>query len=167
MLPKRALTAVDGFLELIGELTVGIENLELHEIIEQVIEQSGLIEHHRKEKGEKGQARIDNLEELVSAARQFVAEDSEPVEGEGQEDSHLIQFLDRVALDSGDQQASEFEDAVQLMTLHAAKGLEFPQVVLAGLEEGLFPHKMSMDDPDGLEEERRLAYVGRSEEHTS
>lgn len=158
MLPKRALTAVDGFLELIGELTVGIENLELHEIIEQVIEQSGLIEHHRKEKGEKGQARIDNLEELVSAARQFTAEEADQVEGE--EDSHLVQFLDRVALDSGDQQASEFEDAVQLMTLHAAKGLEFPQVVLAGLEEGLFPHKMSMDDPDGLEEERRLAYVG-------
>ncbi len=158
MLPKRALSAVDGFLELVGELTVGIENLELHEIIEQVIEQSGLIEHHRKEKGEKGQARIDNLEELVSAARQFTAEEADQIEGE--ESSHLVQFLDRVALDSGDQQATEFEDAVQLMTLHAAKGLEFPQVVLAGLEEGLFPHKMSMDDPDGLEEERRLAYVG-------
>ena len=158
MLPKRALSAVDGFLELVGELTVGIEDLELHEIIEQIIEQSGLIEHHRKEKGEKGQARIDNLEELVSAARQFSAEEADQTEEE--ERSQLAQFLDRVALDSGDQHAEEFEDAVQLMTLHAAKGLEFPQVVLAGLEEGLFPHKMSMDDPDGLEEERRLAYVG-------
>jgi len=158
MLPKRALAAVDGFLELVGELTAATEELELHETIEQVIEQSGLIAHHQKEKGEKAQARIENLEELVSAARQFAAEEADLIEEE--ELPHLVQFLDRVALDSGDQQASEFEDAVQLMTLHAAKGLEFPQVVLAGLEEGLFPHKMSMDDPDGLEEERRLAYVG-------
>lgn len=157
MLPKRATSAVDGFLELIGELTVGTEDLELHEIMEQAIEQSGLVAHHRKEKGEKGQARIDNLEELVSAARQFSAENSDQND---EEDPLLVQFLDRVALDSGDQQASEFEDAVQLMTLHSAKGLEYPQVVLTGLEEGLFPHKMSMDDPDGLEEERRLAYVG-------
>src|SRR5690554_7431596 len=108
------------------------------ETIEQVIEQSGLIAHHQKEKGEKAQARIENLEELVSAARQFAAEEADLIEEE--ELPHLVQFLDRVALDSGDQQASEFEDAVQLMTLHAAKGLEFPQVVLAGLEEGLFPH---------------------------
>src|SRR5690554_1020112 len=133
MLPKRALTAVDGFLELIGELTVGIENLELHEIIEQVIEQSGLIEHHRKEKGEKGQARIDNLEELINAARQFAAEEEDETEDAAR--SELAQFLDRAALDAGDGQADEYEDAVQLMTLHSAKGLEFPQVVLAGLEE--------------------------------
>jgi DNA helicase-2/ATP-dependent DNA helicase PcrA len=160
-LPKRASTSVQGFLDLVDEMSVGIDELELHEIVNHAVEQSGLIDHHRKEKGEKGQARIDNLEELVNAARQF---DADEVADDGDdEDSPLYElamFLDRAALDAGDAQADEYEDAVQLMTLHSAKGLEFPQVVLAGLEEGLFPHKMSMDDADGLEEERRLAYVG-------
>ena len=77
-----------------------------------------------------------------------------------EEATPLADFLDSASLESGEGQADEYEDAVQLMTLHSAKGLEFPQVVLAGLEEGLFPHKMSMDEADGLEEERRLAYVG-------
>lgn len=163
MLPKRASTAVAGFLELIDELDANTQTLELHDIVSQMLHDSGLVEFHGKEKGEKGQARVENLEELVSAARQFVAEDIEIVNPDGEQDveeSILAQYLDRAALDSGDAQADEYEDAVQLMTLHSAKGLEFPQVVLAGLEEGLFPHKMSMQDPDGLEEERRLAYVG-------
>ncbi len=151
-LPKRASTAVDGFMELVDELSVGIEELELHEIVDNVIQQSGLIAHHQKEKGEKGQARIENLEELVNAAKLF--------EGEDEDVPQLAQFLDSAALDAGEGQAEEYDDAVQMMTLHSAKGLEFPQVVLAGMEEGLFPHKMSMDDGDGLEEERRLAYVG-------
>jgi len=120
--------------------------------VDNVIQQSGLIAHHQKEKGEKGQARIENLEELVNAARVF--------EGDDEELTPLAQFLDSAALDAGEGQAEEYDDAVQMMTLHSAKGLEFPQVVLAGLEEGLFPHKMSMDDGEGLEEERRLAYVG-------
>ncbi|WP_430460836.1 DNA helicase II [Thalassolituus sp. LLYu03] len=161
-LPKRAASSVQSFLDLVDEMAVGIEELELHEMVSHAIEQSGLIDHHRKEKGEKGQARIDNLEELVNAARQFDADEAAAAEDDS-EDSPLTEltlFLDRAALDAGDAQADEYEDAVQLMTLHSAKGLEFPQVVLAGLEEGLFPHKMSMDDADGLEEERRLAYVG-------
>tara|TARA_B100001996_G_scaffold141215_1_gene107400 strand:+ start:608 stop:2881 length:2274 start_codon:yes stop_codon:yes gene_type:complete len=161
-LPKRATSSVQSFLDLVDEMSAGIEELELQEIVSHVIENSGLIEHHKKEKGEKGQARVDNLEELVNAARQFDA-DEEPdlAEEDGDQPlSELAQFLDRAALDAGDGQADEYEDAVQLMTLHSAKGLEFPQVVLAGLEEGLFPHKMSMDEAEGLEEERRLAYVG-------
>ncbi len=151
-LPKRATNAIAGFIALIEEMTVGLDELQLHELVEQAIQQSGLIEHHKKERGEKGQARLDNLDELVNAARGFEA---------GEEDaSELAQFLDSAALESGEGQAEEYDDAVQLMTLHSAKGLEFPQVVLAGVEEGLFPHKMSLNDNDGLEEERRLAYVG-------
>ncbi|MDA8866455.1 peptide deformylase, partial [Porticoccaceae bacterium] len=104
------------------------------------------------EKRERGQARVENLEELVNACKNFEPEDSgAPV---------LPQFLDQVALDAGDRQADQDEDAVQLMTLHSAKGLEFPMVFLAGMEENLFPHKMSIDEPGRLEEERRLAYVG-------
>jgi DNA helicase-2/ATP-dependent DNA helicase PcrA len=152
-LSKRAGTAVAGFMTLVDEMSVGIDDLELHELVEQVLAQTNLIEHHRKEKGEKGQARVENLEELVNAAKVFEGGDDEDI-------SLLAQFLDSAALDAGEGQADEHEDAVQMMTLHSAKGLEFPQVVLTGLEDGLFPHKMSMDDADGLEEERRLAYVG-------
>jgi len=128
------------------------DELPLAEQAENAIAHSGLIEMHRREKGERGQARVENLEELVSACRNFEAEDNDlPV---------LPQFLDQVALDAGDRQAEEDEDAVQLMTLHSAKGLEFPLVFIAGMEENLFPHKMSIDEPGRLEEERRLAYVG-------
>src|SRR5690606_26550045 len=104
--------------------------------------------------------RIENLEELVSAAKSFempLPDEEVPVPPDYGE---LSAFLDKAALDAGDAQADEFEDAVQLMTLHSAKGLEFPLVFIAGLEEGLFPHKMSMDSAAGLEEERRLCYVG-------
>ncbi|MGB1092244.1 MAG: DNA helicase II, partial [Oceanobacter sp.] len=156
-LAKRATSSVQSFLDLIEEMAVGIDELELHEIADKVIQESGLIDHHRKEKGEKGQARIDNLEELVNAAKSFDIDEQSDVDEDA---TPLAVFLDTAALDAGDAQAEEYEDAVQMMTLHSAKGLEFPQVVLAGLEEGLFPHKMSMDDSDGLEEERRLAYVG-------
>ena len=164
MLPKRASSAVQGFLDLMDELDASTQTLELHEIVSQMLHATGLTEFHAKEKGEAGQARVDNLEELVSAARQFQADEIEVVsenrDEEAGEPNVLAQYLDRAALDAGDAQADDYEDAVQLMTLHSAKGLEFPLVVLAGLEEGLFPHKMSMEDVDGLEEERRLAYVG-------
>ena len=179
ILPKRASAAAQGFVDLIETMSGGADELELHEIIDQVITQSGLIEHHKKEKGEKAQARLDNLDELINAARQFVTQDgvdmammAEEAAAETGEDPEALMegvvdslydlavFLDTAALDAGDTQASEHDDAVQLMTLHSAKGLEFPLVFLTGLEEGLFPHKMSMDDADGLEEERRLAYVG-------
>ena len=179
ILPKRASADAQGFVDLIDSMAEGAGELELHEIMDQVITQSGLIEHHKKEKGEKAQARLDNLDELINAARQFITQDgvdmammAEEAAAETGEDPEslmegaadslydLAVFLDTAALDAGDTQASEGDDAVQLMTLHSAKGLEFPLVFLTGLEEGLFPHKMSMDSAEGLEEERRLAYVG-------
>ena len=168
ILPKRASTAAQGFVDLIETMSSGAEEMELHEIVDHAIAQSGLIEHHKKEKGEKAQARLDNLDELINAARQFETEDAIEMDLESEaeqqdENSSLYElavFLDTAALDAGEAQADEFDDAVQLMTLHSAKGLEFPLVFLAGLEEGLFPHKMSMDEAEGLEEERRLAYVG-------
>ena len=151
-LAARASNAIAGFLQLINEMSGQLDELPLPEQAEQVIQHSGLIDMHRREKGERGQARVENLEELVGACRNFEAEDRDlPV---------LPQFLDQVALDSGDRQADEDQDAVQLMTLHSAKGLEFPLVFIAGVEENLFPHKMSLDEPGRLEEERRLAYVG-------
>ena len=151
-LPARALGALEGFQVLVNELDSGTDELALDELVEHVLEGSGLVDFHRNEKGEKGQARVENLEELVSAAKQFSPE--------GEELSPLQQFLDNAALDAGDTQADDFEDSVQLMTLHSAKGLEFPLVFLAGMEENLFHHRMSLEEPGRLEEERRLAYVG-------
>ena len=152
LMPGRALTALEGFRVLVDELDSGTGELVLQELVEHVIETSGLVEYHGKEKGERGQARVENLQELVTAARQFEPEDEEL--------SPLQEFLDRAALDAGDAQADEHEDSVQLMTLHSAKGLEFPLVFLAGMEENLFPHRMSLEEPGRLEEERRLCYVG-------
>ncbi|MEZ5570595.1 MAG: DNA helicase II [Halioglobus sp.] len=152
LLPARALSALHGFVVMINELDVGVDELPLEALVEHAIRESGLFVFHKNEKGEKGQARVENLEELISAAKQFVAEDGEL--------SPQQQFLDRAALDAGDAQADEHEDSVQLMTLHSAKGLEFPLVFLAGMEENLFPHRMSVEEPGRLEEERRLCYVG-------
>tara|TARA_B110000503_G_scaffold85373_1_gene129869 strand:- start:101455 stop:103605 length:2151 start_codon:yes stop_codon:yes gene_type:complete len=152
LLPARALSALQGFVDLVDELDSGVDELSLEALVDLAIRDSGLLDYHKNEKGEKGQARVENLEELVSAAKQFVAEDGEL--------SIQQQFLDRAALDAGDAQADAHEDSVQLMTLHSAKGLEFPLVFLAGMEENLFPHRMSMEEPGRLEEERRLCYVG-------
>ena len=150
--PGRALSALAGFQAVIDEMDSTTLELPLEELVEHVIQHSGLIEYHRAEKGERGQARVENLEELVSAAKSFVPEDDDL--------SPLQQFLDNAALDAGDAQADPHEDSIQLMTLHSAKGLEFPLVFLAGMEENLFPHRMSLDEPGRLEEERRLCYVG-------
>jgi len=154
LLPNRASTSLEAFYSLIERLDEDTQELELADLADHVITVSGLIEHHRKEKGEKGQARIENLEELVSACKVYDADENE------EERSILAQFLDNAALDAGEAQADEFEDSVQLMTLHSAKGLEFHTVFLVGVEEGLFPHKMSVAEPGRLEEERRLCYVG-------
>ena len=148
----RASNALLSFRKLLQKLEADIDRLSLHDQIEHVIEHSGLRDFHGREKGETGQTRLENLGELVNAARGFT-----PVE---KDFTPLQEFLDSAALDAGDRQADEYEDAVQMMTLHSAKGLEFPLVFLAGLEENLFPHKMSKEDPNGLEEERRLCYVG-------
>ncbi|MDH5301991.1 MAG: DNA helicase II [Gammaproteobacteria bacterium] len=157
-LTARARNALLAFLQLIDNLAQGMDELELNETLENVIDGSGLVEHYRKEKGEKGRARIENLQELVSAAAQFTQEDISFEEDE--EMDMLSAFLAYTALESGQGQADAGADSVQLMTLHTAKGLEFPLVFLVGMEEGLFPHEFSMDDPDRLEEERRLCYVG-------
>lgn len=157
-LPGRASNALQNFLDLINQLGEDTEHARLHEQTEHVIRYSGLIAHHEKEKGEKAQSRIENLEELVTAARQF-EQNWENMETEEQTNV-LSAFLDQAALDAGDAQADQYTDSVQLMTLHSAKGLEFPMVFLAGMEEGLFPHSMSAEEPGRLEEERRLCYVG-------
>ncbi len=163
ILTPRAMSSVSGFLTLIRQLTDNTSDMELHEQVDHVLKQSGLMEFHRNEKGEKGQARAENLEELVNACRFFDPEEFATVADIPSPDeapSLLMQFLDNASLDAGEAQADEYDDAVQLMTLHSAKGLEFPRVFIAGAEENLFPHKMSADDPERLEEERRLCYVG-------
>ena len=154
-LPQRAALALQAFLDLIDKLAREVQGLELHEQVDHVIQTSGLIEHFKKEKGERGEGRIENLLELVSAARGFSPE----TEAES-ELSPLESFLAHAVLESGEGQADPYDDCVQMMTLHSAKGLEFPVVFLAGMEDGLFPHQRSVADLAGLEEERRLCYVG-------
>ncbi len=156
-LPARALGALKNFAELIDSLTAATVDLTLGEKIEQVNQHSGLIDHYKKEKGEKGRARIENLEELVNAGRSFNVDE---YDDELPEMDELTAFLSHAALEAGDTQADEWDDCVQLMTLHSAKGLEFKQVFLCGMEEDLFPHRLSAEDPVRLQEERRLCYVG-------
>ncbi|MBI4984990.1 MAG: UvrD-helicase domain-containing protein [Rhodocyclales bacterium] len=131
-------------------------HLPLPELVDQVVELSGLREHYRADK--EGQDRLANLDELVNAAASFVAEEG-VVGAEGELSADLIAFLAHAALEAGEHQAGEGDDALQLMTTHSAKGLEFNIVFLTGLEEGLFPHENSLVERDGLEEERRLMYV--------
>jgi len=152
-LPARAGNALQNFVRLIEALADGLELLPLGEQVDQILQPSGLLEHFAKEKGEIGQARIENLRELVNAAREY------QVDAESGLDP-LSDFLAHAALEAGEGQAEAWEDCVQLMTLHSAKGLEFPLIFLCGMEEGLFPNQRSMDDPGRLEEERRLCYVG-------
>jgi len=152
-LPPRAGNAVRGFRDLIDRLADDTTDHTLGEQINHVIEHSGLREHYGKDKTEQAEARVENLDELANAARGF-----EPTEGD-EELPALSAFLAHAALEAGEEQAGEWEDAVQLMSLHAAKGLEFPVVFLIGMEDGLFPHERAIGE-GGLEEERRLCYVG-------
>ncbi|MBS0379127.1 MAG: DNA helicase II [Proteobacteria bacterium] len=151
-LGAKAAASIHGFMGLIERLARETAGLPLHEQVDTALRASGLIEHYKRDKAERGEARVENLEELVSAARGFQPEASDlpPLES----------FLAHAALESGEGQAGEWEDCVQMMTLHTAKGLEFPVVFICGMEEGLFPHQRSLNDLDGVEEERRLAYVG-------
>ena len=147
----RAKTGLQRFIEIVESLSEQVEHASLHGLMKQTIEDSGLKDYHANEKGEKAQARVENLEELVNALADFEVEEGvDP----------LAEFIAQAALDAGEAQAEAHEDSVQLMTLHSAKGLEFPLVFLAGVEEGLFPHSMSLEEPGRMEEERRLAYVG-------
>ena len=153
-LPGRASNALTAFAGVIDALTESVNGQALPEQVDVVIRDSGLLAYHGREKGERGQARVENLEELVNAARQFVPDvDDEALD-------LPTSFLAYTALEAGEGQAADWDDCVQLMTLHSAKGLEFPLVFLAGMEEGLFPHNLSLHDAPRLEEERRLAYVG-------
>lgn len=154
VLTGRAAGALSRFVELITALEDDTLEMPLHEQTDHVIKYSGLFAMYEQEKGEKSKARIENLEELVTATRQF----EKPEEAE--EMSLLTAFLTHAALEAGEGQADEFEDAVQLMTLHSAKGLEFPLVFMVGVEEGMFPSQMSAEEAGRLEEERRLCYVG-------
>jgi DNA helicase-2/ATP-dependent DNA helicase PcrA len=151
-LGTRGSACLQEFLALIERLDADTSGLPLHEQVDHVIQASGLTAHYRREKADKGEARLENLEELVSAARGFEPEDASM--------SPLAAFLSHAVLESGEGQAEAWEDCVQMMTLHSAKGLEFPVVFLCGMEDGLFPHTRSITDLAGLEEERRLCYVG-------
>ncbi len=153
-LGPKASQALHGFMSLIERLAHEVTSLPLHEQVDHVLQGSGLIEFYKKEKGDRGEGRVDNLDELVSAARGFTPE------GTDGELPPLESFLAHAVLESGEGQGGAWEDCVQMMTLHTAKGLEFPMVFLCGMEDGLFPHQRSLNDIDGLEEERRLCYVG-------
>ena len=144
------------YLEFIARCKEFIEENPLSDLMEEIIKTSGLVAYHAKEPGEKGKTRVENLQELVSATTNF----EQSIKEDKPYKEIAEQYLDMISLDSGDRQASEHDDAAQLMTLHSAKGLEFKLVIMTGLEESLFPHGRSMENPAQLEEERRLCYVG-------
>ncbi|AMP89514.1 DNA helicase II [Legionella pneumophila] len=154
-LGQRGSLALARFIDLVEKLQVVTANKELDEQISDVIQHSGLYAHFSKIKGDKSESRVDNLQELINAAKQFRYEYDE------EEELPLVNsFLAHASLESGELQADEHERSVHLMTLHAAKGLEFPIVFLVGMEEGIFPGRQSVEEPGRLEEERRLCYVG-------
>ncbi len=147
----KAVNALTAFFHLLDDLRGSRHELSLRELMATTLDMTGLLEYHKSEKGERGQARVENLQELLGALDQFEwPEDADP----------LTEFLAEASLNAGEGQADEHESAVNMMTLHSSKGLEFPLVFLVGVEENLFPHKMSASDPVRLEEERRLCYVG-------
>ena len=148
----RTSGALTAFLDQIDLLDQTVRELPLAQKMEKLIERSGLKEHYKKEKGEQAEARLENLDELVNAAKSFERPDEEGTDP-------VLNFLTHAALEAGEGQAGQGEEAVQLMTLHSAKGLEFPVVFLVGLENGLFPSMRAVDEGN-LEEERRLCYVG-------
>jgi DNA helicase II / ATP-dependent DNA helicase PcrA len=158
-LTGKPAAAIGAFVRLIEEMRKATNGLPLPEIVEHILEASGLRTHYQAER--EGQERLENLNELIGAAHNFIAENErsdEPQEDEVDGDD-LSRFLAYASLEAGEHQADAGQDAVQLMTVHAAKGLEFDVVFITGVEEGLFPHEQSSNDPGGLEEERRLMYV--------
>jgi len=174
-LPAKAANSVTAFLHLIEELVVETAEAPLHEQVEQMYLTTGLRDYHGKEKNERARSRQENLDELITAAKQYQqfddpldTMDDAFIETQALDDviaadpimSPLSDFLSHATLESSEGQAEEWQDCVQLMTLHSAKGLEFSYVFLAGMEQGLFPHKMAMEQEGRLEEERRLCYVG-------
>ena len=159
-LTGKAAQSVGHFINLVDQLRFACEGLKLPEMVEQVLELSGLRAHYKSEK--EGQERIANLDEIINAAANFISEEGYAqvaAEDEVAPPDPLAAFLSHASLEAGEHQADAGQSAVQLMTVHSAKGLEFDAVFLGGLEEGLFPHENSVLERDGLEEERRLMYV--------
>lgn len=156
---RRALSALGAFLDLAQKMAQTLRDKPLDEAVDLIIKDSGLLKHYEKEGREKAQIRSENLEELVQAAADFETWFEINKERLG-ESELLLAFLSHAALEAGEIQADAVDDKVQLMTLHAAKGLEFQQVYMVGMEEGVFPHWRSLDQAEELEEERRLCYVG-------
>jgi DNA helicase II / ATP-dependent DNA helicase PcrA len=176
--PGKAGANLQAFVQKIDSMRAATAGLTLREIIDHVLQHTGLVDFYRTDK--EGQDRIENLEELVNAAESFVtqegfgkdavglpvdeqatsvAPDAAPDADTGEIMSPLAAFLTHASLEAGDNQAQAGADAIQLMTVHSAKGLEFDAVFITGIEEGLFPHEQSLSDADGVEEERRLMYV--------
>ena len=157
-LSGKSATSISGFVKLVENMRVATAGLPLPEIIDHVVEASGLKQHYRNER--EGADRLENLAELTTAAAAFVAEHEVQPAAEGEEEmNELTAFLSHAALEAGEHQAQSGAEALQLMTVHSAKGLEFHTVFVGGLEEGLFPHENSLTEADGIEEERRLMYV--------
>ncbi|HYH41268.1 MAG TPA: 3'-5' exonuclease, partial [Burkholderiales bacterium] len=158
-LSGKAAASIAGFVRLVENMRIATAGLPLAEVIEHVIDASGLQQHYKNER--EGADRLENLAELINAAASFVSEREIPVAGDegGEELDDLTAFLSHAALEAGEHQAIAGADALQLMTVHSAKGLEFHTVFVSGLEEGLFPHENSLTEADGIEEERRLMYV--------
>ncbi len=155
-LTARARTGVTAYIDLIRRMQDDSQVLSLAEQIRMCIEDSGLKAHFDKDKSEKGEARRENLQELIGAGKSFEFEHNPEVD----DMSELDAFLAHAALEAGEGQADDWEDCVQLMTMHSVKGLEFPLVFMVGMEEGLFPHQRSSEEAGRMEEERRLCYVG-------
>jgi DNA helicase-2/ATP-dependent DNA helicase PcrA len=154
-LSARARSALQAYVDLVRRMTSELGELPLGEQIRSSVEISGLDAHFKKDNSEKGQSRLENLQELVGAGKGF---EYDAVLDENL--SVLDAFLAHAALEAGEAQGDAWEDCVQLMTMHSVKGLEFPLVFLVGMEEGLFPHQRSSEEPGRMEEERRLCYVG-------
>ena len=153
-LNARAVSALQRFIKLIDTLKYETKNMPLVEKIEKTLTESGLLTLYKKDNSEKGLSQVENLKELIGVTSQFAPT------GDVALSSSLDLFLSHVALETGEEQANTHINCLSLMTLHAAKGLEFPLIIISGLEEDLFPHHMSINDTNNLEEERRLCYVG-------
>ena len=158
MIKGKAQNSIKNFTSQFETYNEKLQEISASELVEFVINHSGLIDHHMKESGEKGKIRVENINELITAVKSF--EILNKNEDLSDYDSILAAFLSSVSLDMGETQADKYDDAVQLMTIHSAKGLEFKHVFLVGMEENLFPHSRSVENISELEEERRLCYVG-------
>ncbi|MEO1918053.1 MAG: DNA helicase II [Candidatus Thioglobus sp.] len=152
-LPTRASNALIGFTQLIEQMCDDAKHLELSEKVAHLIKASGLIEHYSNDKTDKAGSKKANLEELIAAAKQYVHDDNSDM-------NEVTGFISLASLDSSGDTNAPINQNVQLMTIHSAKGLEFPNVFLTGMEEDLFPSRQSKDEPHLMDEERRLCYVG-------